>query len=194
MALALAPDGRRAAVIAAAAADGEAWRELMIAAQAGHGGAYRRLLTEIAAWLTRFYARRLPPGHVDDAVQDALIAVHEKRHTYAPDRPFRPWLAAIARHKWIDRLRRMARTAADPISDDLAVPGHEAAATSAIVLDELLGRLKPAQAAAIRLVKLHGHSVTDAAAITGQSESLVKVNIHRGLKRLAAEIGAEDGL
>ncbi|RTE68075.1 hypothetical protein BHE90_017549, partial [Fusarium euwallaceae] len=70
------------------------WGQLMAAAQEGHAAAYRRLLDEIRHWLKGFYARRLPPGMVDDAVQDTLIAIHEKRHTYDPERPFRPWLMA----------------------------------------------------------------------------------------------------
>ena len=87
----------------------------MLAVQSGNGGAYRRLLGEIRPWLLRYYARRLPPGSVDDAVQEAMIALHTKRHTYDPERAFGPWLAAIARYKWIDRLRAMKRTAADQL-------------------------------------------------------------------------------
>ena len=44
--------------------------------------------------------------------------------------------------------------------------------------------LKPAQAEVIRLVKMHGFSIEEAAAKTGQSASLVKVNIHRGIARM----------
>ena len=66
----------------------------MVAAQQGNAGAYRRLLDELRKWLCRFYARRLPPAMVEDAVQDALIAIHDKRHTYDPERPFKPWLVA----------------------------------------------------------------------------------------------------
>lgn len=171
------------------------WGELMVAAQGGNGGAYRRLLGEIDPWLRRFYARRLPPALVEDAVQDALIAVHQKRHTFEPGRPFRPWLGAIARYKWIDRLRAMKRGATDELGDDeIAVDDHESAVLSATVLAALLARLKPAQAEAIRLVKLAGFSIEEAAAATGQSESLVKVNIHRGLGRLAGMVrdDAED--
>jgi RNA polymerase sigma factor (sigma-70 family) len=160
------------------------WAQLMAAAQGGHGGAYRRLLSEIDPWLHRYYARRLPPHMIDDAVQETLIAVHTKRHTYTPERPFRPWLAAIARYKWIDRLRAMGREATDMLDDDMGVEGHESRVTSAIVLEDLLGRLKPAQANVIRLVKLQGFSIEEAASATGQSESLVKVNIHRGLGKL----------
>ena len=53
-------------------------------------------------------------------------------------------------------------------------------------LDHLLGRLKPAQASVIRLVKLKGLGVARTSGATGQSVSLVKVNIHRGPKKLAA--------
>ena len=132
------------------------WGALMAAAQAGHGGAYRRLLGEIRPWLLRYYARRLPPGCVDDAVQEAMIAVHTKRATFDPARPFGPWLAAIARYKWIDRLRAMKRTAAAALPDDIAIGDHETAVTSASVLTALLATLKGPQAAAIRLVKLDG--------------------------------------
>jgi DNA-directed RNA polymerase specialized sigma24 family protein len=59
----------------------EEWGSLMLAAQAGNGGAYRRLLAEIRPWLLRYYNRRLPPASVDDAVQEAMIALHTKRHT-----------------------------------------------------------------------------------------------------------------
>jgi RNA polymerase sigma-70 factor (ECF subfamily) len=170
------------------------WGALMAAAQTGHGGAYRRLLGEVRPWLLRYYARRLPPAAVDDAVQEAMIALHTKRATYDPARPFGPWLAAIARYKWIDRLRAMKRTAADVLPDDIAVGDHESAVTSASVLASLLATLKGPQAAAIRLVKLDGLSIDEAAAATGQSPSLVKVNIHRGLARLAAHLAAAPGL
>src|SRR5262249_31078566 len=42
------------------------------------------------------------------------------------------------------------------------------------------------QARVIRLVKLQGVSIEAASIATGQSPALVKVNIHRGLKKLAA--------
>lgn len=162
------------------------WGRLMAAAQDGHGGAYRRLLDELRRWLTGFFLRRLPHGMVDDTVQDALIAIHDKRHTYDRDRPFKPWLVAIARYKWIDRLRWLSRAPTELLDDDVAVNGHESAVMSATVLDQLLSELKPAQRSVIRLVKLEGYSIEEASARTGQSSSLVKVNIHRGLAKMAA--------
>jgi RNA polymerase sigma factor (sigma-70 family) len=162
------------------------WRALMMAAQSGNAAVYRRLLGEVGVWLHRYYVRRLPSAMVDDAVQEVLLALHEKRHTYDPSKPFGPWLAAIARYKWIDRLRAMKAASMEELSDDLPVLDHGEAVQSARSLEVLLNRLKPAQAEAIRLVKLQGLSIEEAAARTGQTNALVKVNIHRGLGRLTS--------
>ncbi len=163
----------------------------MIAAQDGHGGAYRRLLDEIEPWLRSYYRRRLPASVVDDAVQDVILAVHQKRHTYEPARAFTPWLGAIARYKWIDRLRALKRAPLERLDDVASVGDHETAVVSAAVLDALLASLKPAQSEVIRLVKLKGYSIEQAARQTGQSVSLVKINIHRGLARLTAAVQKE---
>ena len=161
------------------------WRCLMVAAQAGERHAYERLLGELDAWLRRYYARRLPHPAADDARQDALLAIHAARHTYTPSRPFGPWVATIARHKWIDHLRDATRFATLSLADDVPSNDRSETTISTVVVDDLLGRLKPAQARVIRLVKLQGASIKTAAGATGQSAALVKVNIHRGLKKLA---------
>ncbi len=162
----------------------------MAAAQAGDVNAYRILLDELVWWLRRYYARRLPPSMTEDAVQDSLLAIHEKRHTYDPARPFGPWLAAIARYKWIDRLRSLKAEASEPLDENMSVPDHEDAVVAGTTLKQLLAELKPPQAEAIQLVKLEGYSVEETSRATGQSISLVKVNIHRGLKRLATIVKA----
>src|SRR5262249_17478374 len=66
----------------------EKWRALMVAAQGGERQAYETLLRELDAWLRRYYARRLPAAAAEDARQDALLAIHAKRHAYAPSKPF----------------------------------------------------------------------------------------------------------
>lgn len=162
---------------------------LMAAAQRGDRQAYAVLLSEVSRWLARYFSRKVPQGQIEDLVQDVLLALHHKRRTYDPDRPFLPWLAAIARYRWLDHLRRIYRAeiqaseAAEPVD-----PGPEQAVTARLSLDGLFRRLPPAQARAIELVKIEGRSVREAAERCGQSESLVKVNIHRGLRRLAAII------
>jgi RNA polymerase sigma-70 factor (ECF subfamily) len=162
----------------------------MVAAQGGQSQAYEQLLRELDAWLRRYYASRLPCAAAEDAKQDALLAIHASRHTYAPSRPFGPWVAAIARYKWIDHVRDASRHAAQALDDKIPVEDQEQTATSAV--DDLLGQLKPAQARVIRLVKLQGVSIKGASYATGQSAALVKVNVHRGLKKLAALVACSD--
>jgi RNA polymerase sigma factor (sigma-70 family) len=181
-----------APIVSAKAGDapGHSWDRMMAAAQVGDANAYRTLLAELAPWLRRYYARRLPPAMTEDAVQDVLLAIHEKRHTYDPARPFGPWLAAIARYKWIDRLRSLKAEAAEPLDENIGVPDHGDAVIAGSTFHQLLAELKQPQAEAIRLVKLEGYSVEEASQATGQSVSLIKVNIHRGIKRLANIIKA----
>jgi RNA polymerase sigma factor (sigma-70 family) len=169
-------------------AGSHAWADLMAAAQDGHGGAYQRLLRDVATWLKPYFQRRLPHGEVDDAVQETLMAIHRRRHTYDPGLPLGPWIAAIAKRKWIDQLRAQGRRATDELSDGLSVGDHETSVTSATVLAKLLSELRPAQAQVIMLVKLQGYSVQETAVETGLSPSAVKMNIHRGLARLTAFI------
>jgi len=168
-----------------------AWDGLMAAAQRGDASAYHRLLSEAAMWLRRYYTGRLLPATIDDTIQEALIAVHKKRHTYDPSRPFGAWLAAIARYKWIDAVRSLDAKPTEALSDDIPVPDHEEAITSARSVEQLLTTLKPAQSQVIRLVKLQGLSIEEASKATGQSAALVKVNIHRGLKRLTSLLRSE---
>jgi RNA polymerase sigma factor (sigma-70 family) len=163
----------------------EVWGGLMVAAQRGQSRPYEKLLRELDAWLRRYYARRLPPAVAEDATQDALLAIHANRNTYLPSRPFGPWVAAIARYKWIDHVRDTNRFAALPLDDETAIESRDAE-MDAVEVGDLLRRLKPAQARAIILVKLKGISIEDASRATGQSSALVKINIHRGLKKLAA--------
>jgi len=170
----------------------EKWRCLMVAAQGGQSQAYEQLLRELDAWLCRYYASRLPCAAAEDAKQDALLAIHASCHTYAPSRPFGPWVAAIARYKWIDHVRDASRHAAQALDHKIPVEDQEQTATSGIAVDDLLGQLKPAQARVIRLVKLQGVSIKGASRATGQSAALVKVNIHRGLKKLAALVAFND--
>ncbi len=167
------------------------WRTLMIAAQNGDASAYRRLLVELGSWLRSYYARRLPAAMVDDLAQEVLLTIHAKRHTYDPSKPFGPWLGVIARYKWIDRLRAMKDGITDELEEGLAAPDTGEAAHSAYTLDALMSRLKPAQANAIRLVKIEGLSVKEAAERLGQTIALVKVNIHRGLRQLSELARAE---
>ena len=169
-------------------ADEATLARLMAMAQNGDREAYAALLGACQSWLKRYFARRIGPCQLDDLVQETLLSLLRKLASYDPARPFLPWLAAIARYRWVDHLRKIYRADETELSDNLAVASGEPAISAKISLERLFMHLPPAQVRAIELVKIEGLSVTEAAQACGQSESLVKVNIHRGLKRLAAVI------
>ena len=58
-------------------------------------------------------------------------------------------------------------------------------------LGEILGVSHVAETVSAVRQEIEGLSIAEAAAQTGQSESLVKVNIHRGLKKMSALIESE---
>ena len=131
------------------------------------------------------------PELVDDLVQETLISLHRKRATYEPSRPFLPWLAAIARYRWVDQLRKTYRADETELVAELSVASDESGIIARISIDRLLEHLPEKQAYVIRMVKIDGLSISEAALRSGQSEPLVKVNIHRGLKKLAALVERE---
>jgi len=163
----------------------ERWNGLMTAAQNGDDKAYDQLMAEVSHWLSRYFHKRLPPAAAEDATQDALLAIHLHKQRYRADAPMTPWLKTIARFKWIDQLRGHLRSPESLGETDVAVSDHGPAARAAVLLELLLAEVKPAQAKVIKLVRLHGASVEEASRASGQSPSLVKVNMHRGLKRIA---------
>ena len=77
---------------------------LMRAALAGDDKAYTGFLQDAAGLVRGFARRRTGQGGIDpeDVVQETLLAVHVKRHTWRADAAVTPWLYAIARHKLID--------------------------------------------------------------------------------------------
>src|SRR6201747_3353951 len=104
-------------------------------AMAGDAAAYHRLLRAVTPVLRAGARRGLaragqPIDQSEDIVQEILLAVHLKRHTWDVDAPFAPWLFAIARNKLIDTLRRRGRRGFVHI-DDFAetIPSEPAADT-----------------------------------------------------------------
>src|SRR3954464_11442796 len=103
------------------AAEGE-WEAWMAAAQAGDAPAHDALLRAALPLLRGVARRRIrDAAEAEDAVQDAMLTIHQLRHAYdptrptpprhahAPPRPIRPGLVAICERRAIDRLRRSGR-------------------------------------------------------------------------------------
>src|SRR6266567_9247805 len=145
---------------------------LMTASLGGDEGAYRKVLGRLSGYLRGYYKTRLAQtarsaSDVEDLVQETLLAVHVRRHTYDRGQPFTPWVYAIARYKLIDYLRQTRFAVRSVTIDDvqeLAAHDDRVPSDSSLDLNLLLERLKPKVRNAIRRVKLEGLSVAEAAA------------------------------
>src|SRR6266852_3388148 len=176
-----------------------ALRALMMAGLDGDAAAHRALLERLSRHLRAYYKGRLArigrsASEAEDLVQEALIAVHIQRHTYDPAELLTPWVYAIARYKLIDHLRRTRASLADvPIDDaeEIMAQDDHIATESAHDLDRLLSKLPDRMHRAIQYVRLDGLSAAEAATRCGMSEAAVRVNVHRGLRALAALIARE---
>ena len=168
-------------------------RPLWLRAQDGDEAAYRAALQRMAVRLRAYLRRRLQawPDEVEDLVQETLLAIHLHRGTWEASLPVSAWMIAIARHKLIDLWRRRGRRDAELASlDDLE--DHEAPSTddreehaARRDLGVLLRAIPPAQREAIVLTKIEGLTVAEVSVRTGASVASVKVQVHRGLKKLA---------
>ena len=176
------------------------WSQLMARGQDGDQAAYRQLLKSITPYL-RALARRagLPPDDCEDGVQDVLMTIHAIRHTYDPARPFTPWLVGVARNRLADKRRSRARTWARETELTVEHETFAAVETNTIEAADEARRLRAAvaelpagQREAVELLKLKELSLKEASARTGQSETALKVAVHRAVKRLRAILGEED--
>ncbi len=162
----------------------------------GDDKAYTALLRECARIVRGYIFNRAPPqdrGGVEDVVQDTLLAIHTKFHTYDPAQPFVPWLVAVTRHKMIDHWRRNKQAPLAPFDDaldDIAIVETQGADT-AHTLEKLLGHLNDKQRRVVELARIEGRSMAEIAADMGISVADTKVTLHRALLKLAAH--AQEG-
>lgn len=168
------------------------WSDLMRAAIGGDEGAYRRLLTDLSRALRATVRRGFAgvsarPNEVEDVVQEVMLAIHLKRHTWDQSKPIGPWIMAIARNKMIDDLRRKGRRTEVPIDgmlETLESGGHEDA-IHAYDAGRVLSGLNGRNREIVQAITIDGHSASDVATKLGMTEVAVRVALHRSLKALA---------
>ncbi|MEQ8824036.1 MAG: sigma-70 family RNA polymerase sigma factor [Filomicrobium sp.] len=165
---------------------------LMRAANSGDADSYRVLLTALAARLRGTVRSKLAhmnkdPQDVEDIVQETLLAIHLKRHTWDETAPLEPWVRAIAHHKMIDALRRRGfreHVNIDDIADELrTAPTSDPSASSDCA--RLLKTLPARQRRIIEAIAIEGRSAREVAEVFGSTEGAIRVALHRSLKALA---------
>ena len=166
---------------------------MMRAAISGDAEAYRALLEAMSPVLRASARRHLirfggTGSDAEDVVQETLLAIHLKRHTWDTRRPIRPWIAAIARNKLIDALRRRGHRIEVQIEDIDVVQDQEECTDplDRYELDRMLQNLNERQRDIVRSLSLNGASVRETAQRLAMGESAVRVTLHRALAALAA--------
>lgn len=171
----------------------EALATLMRQALDGDKAAYRAFLTRVAVDIRAIARRRLPAGaqaDLEDVVQETLLAIHAKRHTWRPDRPIGPWLSAITRYKTIDAIRRRGARPAEDIADyEHLIAAPEADTVSEREVQAVLDALPPGQRSVVSAVTLEGRSIRETATGFGMTEVAVRVALHRGLTAIRTRMG-----
>jgi RNA polymerase sigma-70 factor, ECF subfamily len=176
----------------------EEWADLMRRGNAGDGGAYHQLLRAVTPVLRGVARRGLaragqPLDQSEDIVQDILLAVHLKRHTWDAGALLLPWLFAIARNKLVDALRRRGWRVFVNI-DDFAETIPSAPVAETVPAGEVIAHLQQLprrQRDVLQSITLESISIKATAAKVAMSEGAVRVALHRGLINLAAKLRKE---
>ncbi len=109
--------------------DDQATRTIVERALAGDGEAFATLFREYDRDVRRVCRRMLGDSQsTEDAVSEVFLRARRALGGFEADRPFRPWLIAIAGHYCIDQLRRRTSEARvfsenEPQESDLESPG-----------------------------------------------------------------------
>jgi RNA polymerase sigma-70 factor, ECF subfamily len=132
------------------------------------------------------------PEEASDAVQDALISAFRRAHTFRGEAQVTTWLHRIVVNACLDRMRRRASKATEPLPDDdrgreLATPAADDPAETGERRADVLAALRQLnddQRAALVLVDMEGYSVEEAAEMLGCAPGTVKSRCARGRVRL----------
>lgn len=140
------------------------------------------------------YGRRMLPSNEDaeDLVQQVFVTAWRQRHRYDPSRAsLLSWLLGIARHKAIDRLRKLDRERR-LVVDKPDDAGDEAAHTAdRLLVTEALAWLRPEQQQVLELAFYDDLTHQQIADKLGMPLGTVKSHARRGLQRLRRFLDSE---
>ena len=171
-------------------------KDLFTKSQSGDKKAYEELLRIISRYAKMCVRKSFSNEQIaEELVQDILFAFHKAKHTYDPEKAFKPWLSAIIRFKTIDHLRKAYRKNEREVyletTETIEAGVSNIDFDTGMDLEKALDQLPEKQRKAFSLLKLNGLSVKEAAAETGWSESNIKVSAHRAYKLLRKVLGQE---
>ncbi len=187
-------------------------REATLAMERYCGGevaAFHRLYGLLAPRILAYLCGLLgDKAAAEDALQLTFLKVHEARGAYVRGANPIPWIYTIAHRTCLDAIRKRKRSRvrltqdgtlhAEPVAHLTGVAaeaaeldsGNDATIAGALAA---LERLPENQRQALMLTKVHGHSVAEAAMITGSTTGAIKQRAHRAYVTLRSMLGAASG-
>lgn len=163
---------------------------LVAAALAGDREGFGRLYDRYAPLVHGILLARVPRAEVDDLAQDIFLHAFRKLHTLRDAAAFGPWIAMIARNRAVDFHRRSREMV--ELTDD--VRSSEPSESRAAEILEMIRNLPEAYRETLVLRLVEGMTGPEIAARTGLTAASVRVNLHRGMKRLREKLGFTEGL
>ena len=155
---------------------------------------YEHYAPRIRAHLLR---RTADPAVAEEVCQEVMMSAWRRAATFRPDRASAStWLYAIARNRWIDRMRKEARREPRP-EDPAWVPDPEDAGARldrerrAVLLQRALAKLPEEQSATLRRAYYRHQSASEIAEATGVPLGTVKSRIRMAFTRLRRELENE---
>jgi RNA polymerase sigma-70 factor, ECF subfamily len=167
--------------------------ELIAAVRNGDTASFEALVRRYQPRLfatARRYARR--ESEVEDIVQEIFLKAYSKLGSFRGDAPFEHWLMRLAVRTCYDFLRHHQRNRETSFTELSAPetdwldrfqtdPSHadENAAAARMLVQRLMEKLSPSARLVITLLEIEERSIKEISAITGWSETLVKVRAFR---------------
>ncbi len=170
------------------------WSRWMAAAQQGDQSQYQALLESLGKAVEHYVRAHF--GNIDfleDCVQECLLAVHLGRHTYNPERPFRPWLFAVVRNKAVDLLRKRRPDQIRGESlEEWQLPESNLHAEAYVQREDLFKHLAQPYREALILTKVIGLTAKEAAKQCGISLPAMKIRVFRALASLRDQLQLDE--
>lgn len=168
--------------------------ELMQRVAGEDAAALRQLVERHQRLLLNFFLRSGAQSSAEDLVQETFIRLYRYRHRVEPRARFTTFLHTLARHAWVDHLRRAGRTARlheawqaeQPEADTTAAGAAGVRMDAAHALQSLPEEMR----AVVTLLFYQGLSQAEAAEVLDIPVGTVKSRLFNALHRLRGVLDA----
>ncbi|NNE65116.1 MAG: sigma-70 family RNA polymerase sigma factor [Pyrinomonadaceae bacterium] len=151
----------------------------------GEDAAFEEFYRQFSALVNGVVLARVPYSDAEDVVQEVFIAAFRSIASLRdPDR-MAPWIATIARNRSVEYHRR--KKPSEELKE--SIEGKRGHSNEALEALEAIRSLPDSYRESLTLRLVEGLTGPEIAELTGKTEASVRVNLHRGMKKLRAKLG-----